>query len=537
MAFFQKCWSVVEKDVMAFFDHFHRSLEFERSLNAFFFLSLIPKKNNALHIRDYLPISLVGSVYKLLSKVLANKLRTVLDKLISESQNSFVGGRQILDSMLIANECLDSRLKCQTLGVMCKLDIEKADDHVSWDTLFYLLERMSFRGRSRSWVKACVTTVRFSVLINGSLAGFFGSSRGLRQGDLLSLLLFLLIMEVLSRILKKTEDGSLIQGFHVGPINSVGILISHLLFTDDIIILCDASREQLLSIRLALTYFQAFTGLKVNVGKSEIVPIREVSNIHNLANILQCTVGSLPMIYLGMPLGTSYKTAFIWNVILKRMEKKLSGWKRLYLSKGGRLTLLKSTLSSLSTYYLSLFTVPKAVAMRLERIQRNFLWGSLAECFKYPLVAWEKVGLPRELGGLGIRNLVSFNQALLGKLLWRYGHETTHLWRRVITMKYGEGNGGWSTRVCRRAYGCGLLQSISEGWESFSRHLSFVVGDGSHLLFWHDKWTRDNSLKSLYPRLFMCSTNKEACISEVLSPPVGDNDRVWSLRFYREFND
>ena len=104
------------------------------------------------------------------------------------------------------------------------------------------------------------------------------------------------------------------------------------------------------------------------MGKSEVVPIGEVSNIHNLASILHCRVGSLPMIYLGMPLGTSYKTAFIWNPILERMEKKLAGWKRLYLSKGGRLTLLKSTLSSLPTYYLSLFTVPKAVAMRLERI-------------------------------------------------------------------------------------------------------------------------------------------------------------------------
>ena len=84
-------------------------------------------------------------------------------------------------------------------------------------------------------------------------------------------------------------------------------------------------------------------------------------------------VDSLSMIYLGMPLGTSYKTASIWNPILERMEKKLMGWKRLYLSKGGRLSSLKSTLSSLLTYYLSLFTVPKAVAIKLERIQRNFL--------------------------------------------------------------------------------------------------------------------------------------------------------------------
>ena len=98
------------------------------------------------------------------------------------------------------------------------------------------------------------------------------------------------------------------------------------------------------------------------------------------------------------------------------MERKLSGWKRLYLSKGGRLTLLKSSLSSLFTYYLSLFTIPIAVADRLER-KRNFLWGSLEECFKHSLVAWEKVCSPLEMGGLGIRKLGHFNQALLGKWL------------------------------------------------------------------------------------------------------------------------
>ena len=139
MAFCHKCWRVVEVDVMAIFEHFHRYLVFEWSLNASF-LSLIPKKNNAINVKDFRPTSLVGSVYKLLSKVLANRLRVVLNSLIFESQNSFVGGRQILDLVLIANRCLDSRLKSHVLG----LDIKKAYDHVNWDALFYLLGRMGF---------------------------------------------------------------------------------------------------------------------------------------------------------------------------------------------------------------------------------------------------------------------------------------------------------------------------------------------------------------------------------------------------------
>ena len=144
-------------------------------------------------------------MYKLLSKVLANRLRVVLDSLIFESQNAVVGGRQILDSVLIANECLDSRLKSHVPGVVCKLDIEKAYDLVNWDALFYLLDRMGFGVKWRGW----------------------------RQCDLLSPLLFLLIMEVLSRILKKIEDCGLLRGFHVGPTNSTGVRISHLLFADD----------------------------------------------------------------------------------------------------------------------------------------------------------------------------------------------------------------------------------------------------------------------------------------------------------------
>ena len=139
--------------------------------------------------------------------------------------------------------------------MVCKLDIEKTYDHVNWEALFYLLDRMGLWLKWRRWIKACVTFVRFSILVIGSPEGFFGSSRELRQGDSLSPLLFLLIMEVLSRILKKTEENNLIRGFLVGAVNFVGVRISHLLFADNTILFCYASRDQLLSIRLAMSCF------------------------------------------------------------------------------------------------------------------------------------------------------------------------------------------------------------------------------------------------------------------------------------------
>ena len=160
----------------------------------------------------------------------------VLDQLISETQNSFVGGRQILDLVLIANECVDSRGKSRVPGVICKLNIEKAYDHVNWEALLDLLNRMGFRVKWCKWIRTCISTIQFSVLINGSPADFFGSSRGLRQRDPLSPMLFLIMIEVFSRMLKRVEGAGLIRGFKAEGRRGGGECVTHLLFADDTIL-------------------------------------------------------------------------------------------------------------------------------------------------------------------------------------------------------------------------------------------------------------------------------------------------------------
>jgi hypothetical protein len=215
--------------------------------------------------------------------------------------------------------------------------------------------------------------------VNGSPRGFFHSSRGLRQGDPLSPLLFLLVIEALSRMLAKAVERGFISGFSVGNSIENLVTISHLLFADDTLIMCGVDPIQLWHLRGVFIWCQAISGLKVNLSKSELVSVGNVPNVTELASILGCRISTFPLTYLGLPLVATFKRKTIWNSVMERMEKRLAGWKKLYHSKEGHLTLIKSTLSSLPSYYLSLFPLPMEVAQRLGKLQKDFLWGGMRD--------------------------------------------------------------------------------------------------------------------------------------------------------------
>ena len=359
-----------------------------------------------------------------------------------------------------------------------------------------MLQQCGFSAIWQNWIKFCISTACFCILVNGCPSGFFPSSRGLRQGDPLSPLLFVIVMEALSHLLDQVVREGLFSGFKVGTLAANSLVVSHLLFADDTLIFCGADSDQLYNLRYVFTWFEAVSSLKINLSKSEIVPVGDVPHIEELRHLLGCKNSVLPVKYLGLPLGATFKETTIWNPVLEKVEKRLASWKRLYLSKGGKITLIKSTLSSIPTYFLLLFPIPSRVANRLEKLQKDFLRCRLDEKPKYHLVNWSHICAPLQSGGLAIRDLRRFNQSLLGKWLWQYGLERKALWRSVIEVKYESLWGGWCLKMGKGPYGVSLWKFIHRGWDAFYHHCFFLLGDGQKVQFWHDCWCGDMALMS-----------------------------------------
>jgi hypothetical protein len=171
------------------------------------------------------------------------------------------------------------------------------------------------------------------------------------------------------------------------------------------------------------------------------------------------------------------------------------------------------------------------VANRIEKLQRDFLWGGIGEEYKYHLVRWDKVCSPISEGGLGFRNLKTFNHALLGKWLRRYGSKRDAWWRVVVDSKYGSLRGGWCSLEPTGSFGVGVWKNIKKGWVSFYHYTRFVMGDGSKISFWHNLWCGDTVLKVAFPALFNIAHLKDAVVADNLER-LGDSFQ-WNVSFIR----
>ncbi|KAL4384774.1 hypothetical protein GQ457_15G024410 [Hibiscus cannabinus] len=481
MGFLKKFWPSLKDEILDFFCKFYKGEVVDFSFNHSFIV-LIPKIHNPNTIEDVRPISLVSSVYKLLAKVLAIRLGRVLEGIIGDQQFSFCLGKQILDCSLIANEVIDFTMRKGLEGVIFKADFCKAYDTIDWGFLLVISKKLGFGSVWCQWISTCLSTSYILVLVNGSPTHSFAIGRGLRQGYPLSPMLFNIVAEALSALLRKTTSCGFFSGFHIGQNK---IEVSHIQFADDLILFFGAAETQIKNVVRILKGFELAAGLKLNLHKSKLFGVNvDDLKIESCAALLHCKSEKFSCQYLGLPLGATRNSVQLWSSIVEKFRRKLTGWKSRLLSFGGRITLIKSMLASLPVYFMSLFPMPVAVNSIITSLVVKFLWGSVDNktiCW----IRWETLCLSKSRGGLGLVNFKVKNRALLNKWLWRFGSETDSLWRKVVNARYEEKNGSLLPANLKMANKSWIWRNIiaplPEDDNLFKLNIRLTVGNGKYI--------------------------------------------------------
>lgn len=283
----------------------------------------------------------------------------------------------------------------------------------------------------------------------------------------------------------------------------------------DYLILIEGNSEHVKNIRCILLMFEAMSGLKINLHKSKIMGVGSTP-VEHLAEIMGWQVSTLPSTYFGLPLGETYISKKIWDPVIERMEKCLSTWKGRYLSKGRKLTLIKSVLTSVPLYTFSLFAAPCSVVKHLEANRRCLLWSSFDGTSRYPLISWKRICQPMENGGLGVRSIKTMNKALMAKWLWNFAKEKNSLWRHLIATKYGVQLLGWCSKLSDKPYGAGVCKGVLKEFSWFKDMVSFKVGRGNTVMFWKDNWCGGVKLAEAHLMLFTLAQRKDGLVLDHL---------------------
>ncbi|KAJ0787048.1 putative RNA-directed DNA polymerase [Helianthus annuus] len=527
--FLKRCWGLLENDFVKLLEEFYNNATISQGCTSSF-LALIPKCGDPGGLKDYRPISLVGCISKVISKVLANRLKPVIQNLIAEEHTGFLTNRSIMDGPLVLNELIAWMKKNRKSGFILKVDIEKAYDSVSWAFLESILSQLGFSGVWIKWVMATVTSARASVLVNGSPTHEFPCFRGLRQGDPLSPFLFLIVMEALTGVLKKAGEIGLFNGLRCG---NNGPTLSHFLYADDAVFVGEWCTDNARNLNRILRCFYLASGLRVNAAKSSLYGIGVCSeNTSSMADVFKCRVGSLPFKHLGLQVGANMNMVKHWDPVMEVFKNRLSAWKSNILSFGGKITLIKSVLNALPTYYFSIYKAPRQVIKQLERMRREFLWGINSDHSKMSWVAWQHAMTPREKGGLGLGSLREANLAMLAKWWWRFKVDTNGLWRKVIWSIHNSSR-SWQfiPKKVTIAGSWKQVGNLSQDMGEYGMNLALlfrgILGQGDQITFWQDKWLFENPLQYEFPNLFELEQQKTAKVAD----RIFDSGGLLTIRF------
>ena len=282
---------------------------------------------------------------------------------------------------------------------------------------------------------SCVSTTTTSILFNGSKLDSFQPSRGIRQGDPISPYLFLLCMEFLgAHITSMCEDKrwDMVKASRSGP------RFSHIFFADDLILFAKADRKNCDAIIEVLDNFCNLAGQKVSLIKSKVlfspnVACRRKRNICRRLGIAATTnLGN----YLGFPIIHQGRAGSAYNFVVNKIQSKLARWRANLLSRVGRMVLAKAAAAPVAEYYIQCQALPIKICDQVDKLIRDFLWGSTEEKRRMHLVCWDKVTLPKELGRLGLRKMKERNYVILAKLCWRLACEKETPWAKMLVAKY-----------------------------------------------------------------------------------------------------
>ena len=435
--FYKQLWPTVGNDLVKAVSSFFTRGTMPKEVNCSLIV-LIPKISNLTSVNHFRPISLCNVVYKIISKLLVAKLRPLLDRLISPTQSAFIPNRWISENQIILQEILHSFKSRKTKpGLMAiKLDLQKAYDRVNWKFIQTVLLHFGFNEVFTGWVTVCVSLESFEVLVNGGKTECFKPSRGLRQGDPLSPYLFILVQEILSRLIDHELKLKNINGIKT---SISGPTITHVMYANDIVIFSKASRRDAACLVRTLDKYCKWSGQSINMKKSGVFFSKHTQSQtkRSVKNILQVKSLKKDVVYLGAPMFLSKAPSKDFSFLQDKLEAKLMGWRSKCLLWAGRKTLINSVAQSIPNYTMSTFSIPNKVCDRLDSLNRRFWWKPNQSEGRYiAWKAWDSLCCPRSVRGLGFKKAKNINSAMLAKLAWMIASKRNSLCMRILRAKY-----------------------------------------------------------------------------------------------------